>query len=249
MSDEKSSSLKPLMAAVIVLGVALPAGYYGFNMLMGQQSETHSVVMDLKTETITELRSIGSKTTEELKKLNEQVAATGADKVTAELQSLKEMTQAIQAQQKVMSEGMSQLLAKQSAQSIGVRQTAPNESVTLAETLYFAIAKSGGPAIDKGIAKIVPKLKEHMGKGPCRIFVTGFADTLGNDLYNLKLSNERADYVATGLRAAGLDVYSVEAWGERRLKINTYDGVKNQNNRRVVVEMHCGSKMPSAANS
>ena len=249
MTENKGSAAKPLLAAVVVLAVALPAGYYGFHMLMGQQSETHSVVLDMKNETLNEIRSIGTKTADELKKLNDNVGTGGTDKITAELQSLKEMTEAIQAQQKAMSEGMSQLLSKQNGPSMGVRQTAPDENVTLAETLYFDVAKSGGPLIDKGVAKIVPTLKEHLGKAPCRIYVTGFADTLGNDLANLKLSNERADYVAAKLRTAGLDVYSVEAWGERRLKINTYDGVKNENNRRVVIEMHCGKKLPPPSRS
>jgi outer membrane protein OmpA-like peptidoglycan-associated protein len=249
MTEHSGSAAKPLLAAVLVLVVALPAGYYGFHMLMGQQTETHSVVLDMKTETLNEIRSIGTKTADELKKLNDNVGAGGADRITAELQSLKQMTEAIQAQQKAMSEGMNQLLSKQGGNAMGVRQTAPDENVTIAETLYFDIAKSGGPLIDKGVAKIVPTLKEHMGKAPCRIYVTGFADTLGNDLSNLKLSNERADYVAAKLRAAGLEVYSVEAWGERRLKINTYDGVKNENNRRVVIEMHCGKKMPPSAQS
>ena len=90
-------------------------------------------------------------------------------------------------------------------------------------------------------------MKAQLAKGPCQVDVTGFADTLGNDLSNLKLSNERADYVAGQLRSAGIEVYSVEAWGERRLKINTYDGVNNENNRRAVVEMHCGPKPAKAA--
>jgi outer membrane protein OmpA-like peptidoglycan-associated protein len=249
MSESKGSALKPLVTAVLVAAIVLPAGYYGFHLLNGQQSQTHSVIMELKSETLQDIQSTSAKTADELKKLNEQVSsggmAGGGEKIAAELEALKQMTTAIQAQQKSMSDGLSKLLGQQGGMAPGTAGAISD--ATLTETIYFKMAKSGGPDIDKHVAAIVPKMKAQLAKGPCQVDVTGFADTLGNDLSNLKLSNERADYVAGQLRSAGIEVYSVEAWGERRLKINTYDGVNNENNRRAVVEMHCGPKPAKAA--
>ncbi|MEX0693139.1 MAG: OmpA family protein [Rhodospirillales bacterium] len=248
MSESKGSALKPLLSAVLVAAIVLPAGYYGFHLLSGQQNQTHSVIMELKSETLTEIQSASSKTADALKKLNDQVASGGMSggggTISTELEALKQMATAIQEQQKSMSDGLGKLLARQGG-------AAPAEAdavsdATLTETLFFGMAKSGGPDIDKRVAAIIPKMKALLAKGPCQTGVTGFADTLGNDITNLKLSNERADYVAARLRKAGIDVSVVEGWGERRLKINTYDGVKNENNRRVVIEMHCATKPATA---
>ena len=89
MSESKGSALKPLVTAVLVAAIVLPAGYYGFHLLNGQQSQTHSVIMELKSETLQDIQSTSAKTADELKKLNEQVSsggmAGGGEKIAAEL--------------------------------------------------------------------------------------------------------------------------------------------------------------------
>ena len=84
-------------------------------------------------------------------------------------------------------------------------------------------------------------MKKHAGQAQCLANVLGFSDTLGNDDNNLKLSQKRADYVAGKLKAEGLAIGTVRGWGERRLKIHTLDGVDNEKNQRVVIEMNCAS--------
>ena len=67
----------------------------------------------------------------------------------------------------------------------------------------------------------------------------GFSDTLGGDKSNLALSLQRAEYVASMLRKAQFQVGDVTGWGERWLLIHTVDGIKNDKNRRVVIETAC----------
>jgi len=110
-------------------------------------------------------------------------------------------------------------------------------------TVYFPLGAISGSVIDEQIAKLLApvrdRLAEAAAKDTCRIDVSGFSDTLGNDNANLKLSQDRADYVAAKLRTEGLTVSHVKGWGERRLKIHTLDATKNELNRRVEVETWC----------
>lgn len=238
---------KSILSAVIVAAILLPTGYVAFDFIRkdmkAQQSETRSVVMDIQSATVSEIRAGADKTAEAIKN------AGGGDgaQLSADMTALKQVTEQILAEQKAISENLSKILkTEQQMASTSAEQEGP--PADFEETVYFGIGKAAGSDVDTQVAKILPAMKKMLAKGPCRTNVTGFADTLGGDLSNLKLSRARADYVAERLRKSGVDVYSVEAWGERRLKVHTYDGVKNENNRRADIEMHCGP-MPRKASA
>jgi hypothetical protein len=61
MSDKSASTGKFVLAAVIVLAGMVPAGYVAFDFLRKElkshQAETRSVVMDLQTQTVEEIRA------------------------------------------------------------------------------------------------------------------------------------------------------------------------------------------------
>ena len=241
MSENSNSTGKFVLAAVIILAGIVPAGYVAFDFLRkelsGHQAETRSVVMELQTQTVEEIRTNAAKTADALKQINPGGSTALAEDVSA----LKRATEEILAEQKNITAGLSKLLVEGAAKQQAVAPQ-PEKEATFSESVYFAIGKADGAAVDKQVAKIVPEIRKHLTAGPCEIDVTRFADTLGNDLNNLKLSRARADYVAMQLRRAKLEVYSVEAWGERRLKVHTYDGVRNESNRRADVDVHCGNK-------
>lgn len=73
--------------------------------------------------------------------------------------------------------------------------------------------------------------------GSTSIKLEGHADRAGSDRYNLALSKRRADAVAAYLRAKGVDRIAVnEEWfGETRPRVQTADGVRNDENRRVEI--------------
>jgi len=249
MSEKGNATGKFVLAAVIVLAGVLPAGYVAVDFLRkdlrAHQAETKTVVMELQTQTVEEIRASASKTTDALKSMS--VSGGGSETLASDMNELKRVTGELLAEQKAINQGLSKLLQEAAAEPATANAVAPEIEATFSQSIYFGLGKAHGPAVDKQVAAALPDMRKHLAAGPCQIDVTGFADTVGNDLSNLKLSRARADYVAQRLRAAKLDIYSVEAWGERRLKVHTYDGVKNENNRRADIDMHCGAKKSKAA--
>ena len=72
-----------------------------------------------------------------------------------------------------------------------------------------------------------------------RIQATGHADRSGSDQYNLELSRRRADAVRTELIRLGVPSGDIEIlWkGEREPLVITADGVREPQNRRVVISL------------
>jgi outer membrane protein OmpA-like peptidoglycan-associated protein len=89
------------------------------------------------------------------------------------------------------------------------------------------------------VRKLRPIIKEHKG---CSIDVSGYTDTLGSDEDNHALSKRRALKIAAEIKSAfaGENIkITTTAWGERRLKEWTKDGVADATNRRVDVVVRC----------
>jgi OOP family OmpA-OmpF porin len=73
-----------------------------------------------------------------------------------------------------------------------------------------------------------------------RVNLIAHADSSGNNSYNQKLSQRRADSVLTRMLQSGVDggrVDVVEAVGETRLLVQTGDGVADQRNRVVELDL------------
>jgi outer membrane protein OmpA-like peptidoglycan-associated protein len=70
------------------------------------------------------------------------------------------------------------------------------------------------------------------------IVVNGHTDTAGPPDYNMTLSQERADTVATDLIKAGIParIVTTKAWGETDLAVPTADNTPDQANRRVIMD-------------
>ncbi len=262
MSEGTNPALMSALSGVVVLGGLLAAGYYGWDHLRTEiqtrNDQTQAVIIELKTETLDEIRASKTAAIEEIKTLNAEVSAglkqMGASPAGAEgalgaevlsvVSELKQAVSAIFEKQNMIVERITQL-SKQSA-TLEAKTAMPKASMAppmvfgpLAKTVYFGLGKARGPQIDAQVTKVVPGLKERAGEPQCRANVSGFSDTLGNDESNLRLSQKRADYVAAKLKASGLAIGTVRGWGERRLEVHTLDGADNQNNRRVVIEMKC----------
>jgi OOP family OmpA-OmpF porin len=72
---------------------------------------------------------------------------------------------------------------------------------------------------------------------PVAVHVTGYTDTSGSAEYNQKLSERRAQNVATALVQAGVPQgdMTVIGRGENDLRVPTPDGVREPQNRRVEI--------------
>lgn len=101
--------------------------------------------------------------------------------------------------------------------------------------VYFAfdsavVDGTGQATVDRAIA-------EAKRFGASGFSVTGHTDRAGSDDYNARLSLERAQAVASILRARGVtaDEISVAGRGESENAVPTADGVREQMNRRVEI--------------
>ncbi len=75
--------------------------------------------------------------------------------------------------------------------------------------------------------------------GAKRVYVTGHADRAGSGAYNDKLSDIRANAVVSQLTGGGVSprVISVSPLGERVLAVETSDGARQAQNRRVEINI------------
>ncbi len=75
---------------------------------------------------------------------------------------------------------------------------------------------------------------------PAAVIVTGYADRVGPDAYNMELSKRRAEAVALALLqagvAAGIEIF-VANYGEAEPQVSTADGKREPRNRRVSITL------------
>jgi outer membrane protein OmpA-like peptidoglycan-associated protein len=78
--------------------------------------------------------------------------------------------------------------------------------------------------------------------GTANVEVAGHADRSGPDPYNISLSQRRADAVRSYLAGRGIPdgALTTEAFGESRPLVETADGVREPQNRRVEVDFGPG---------
>ena len=103
--------------------------------------------------------------------------------------------------------------------------------------VYFDFDKSSLTAeADETIKRAATAVKEMR---PARVYVFGHADRAGSLNYNETLSKNRRDTVFIALAQAGVpeDLLTASYFGETRPRIATPDGEKNQENRRVEIEL------------
>lgn len=108
-------------------------------------------------------------------------------------------------------------------------------------TVYFGFDNADvTPAVRWSLELIARMAQERELR---RVSVIGFADSAGNARYNEELSRRRAAAVAAALQVeleqlglAGLEVQQ-DARGESALPVQTADGIKNEENRRVEVRL------------
>jgi outer membrane protein OmpA-like peptidoglycan-associated protein len=83
----------------------------------------------------------------------------------------------------------------------------------------------------------------YAGGGQSRVVLAGHADRSGSASYNVGLSQRRADAVRAYLAGRGVPEGAItgEAFGESRPLVETADGVREPQNRRVEIQMGPGS--------
>jgi outer membrane protein OmpA-like peptidoglycan-associated protein len=88
--------------------------------------------------------------------------------------------------------------------------------------------------------------EQYAATGQTSVALAGHADKSGKDTYNVQLSQRRADAVKAYLGTKGVPAASIatEALGEARPLVDTADGVREPQNRRVEI-MFSGAPAPA----
>jgi outer membrane protein OmpA-like peptidoglycan-associated protein len=104
------------------------------------------------------------------------------------------------------------------------------------EVIYFELGRASLDAA--GAAELATVIDEIKGRRLGGITVAGHADTSGAADYNQRLSQRRANTVATELIKAGVPAQLIraEGYGQTDLAVPTADGVALAANRRVVID-------------
>jgi outer membrane protein OmpA-like peptidoglycan-associated protein len=86
-------------------------------------------------------------------------------------------------------------------------------------------------------------ISNYQNCGNSQVMLAGHADRSGPASYNVGLSQRRADSVKAYLSGRGISdgVISTEAFGESRPRVETADGVRELQNRRVEIMYGPGS--------
>jgi outer membrane protein OmpA-like peptidoglycan-associated protein len=98
-----------------------------------------------------------------------------------------------------------------------------------------AVVTAGeAPKLEASHKLITQALDKHREVGAIKLFILGHTDTVGQPGYNLKLSQARAQSIASWFRKRGLKlpVY-FEGMGEQSLLVATPDQTDEPRNRRV----------------
>ena len=91
--------------------------------------------------------------------------------------------------------------------------------------------------------------EQFAATGQANVALAGHSDTSGTAEYNLRLSQRRADSVKSYLASKGVPEAAMvtEAFGETRLLVETADGVREPQNRRVEITFS-GAQQPNMTN-
>jgi len=237
MSDKKSIVGTAVLSAVLVLGVGAPLAYFTLPKVVEKightKSEIPSVVMDLKAATIREIQSSATKTQTEMR----TQLAESEKREAAAMAELRQLIEGVKTEQEKLAASLESDSRNAMADIPGKRHD------TFNQTIHFPLGKVEGATITSQIELVTANIKEREASRDCHANVLGFSDTLGGDMANLKLSQERAAFVASQLKASGVKIGEIKGWGERWLDVHTPDATKNDKNRRVVIELDCAPGM------
>jgi outer membrane protein OmpA-like peptidoglycan-associated protein len=103
-------------------------------------------------------------------------------------------------------------------------------------TVMFDHDSSGIRASEeKALDRIMREIDKY---NPKQVTVTGYTDSSGEADYNQSLSRKREQAVSMALLSRGVENQTLErkARGEYEQAVETKDGVRNQSNRRVVID-------------
>ncbi len=109
----------------------------------------------------------------------------------------------------------------------------PHEDVNFATNSY-EVTEEESPKLDNAYKEIRKAIKKYGEFVQCKLFISGYTDTVGDGGSNMTLSLNRARSIAKYFQAAGFefDIY-YQGFGESALAVPTGDSVNELANRRA----------------
>ena len=138
-----------------------------------------------------------------------------------------------EAQARAAEQAKGAALAKELA-SLRAQQTDRGLVLTIGDVLFDAGKTSVGPGAQRSIDKLAEFLKTYPKRN---VLIEGHSDSLGNEEFNLKLSQQRADAVRDLLVARGITSQRIrtKGYGAKFPIVDNDTSVGRQQNRRVEV--------------
>jgi len=129
--------------------------------------------------------------------------------------------------------------APASLEDADVVQTERGLVLTLADATFDSERAIIKPGARHGLDVLARFLQENPGR---RVQIEAFTDAAGSSVYNLELSQDRADAVAMAVIGRGVDAARVRAigWGERYPVADSDSDENRQRNRRVEITVSKG---------
>jgi len=123
--------------------------------------------------------------------------------------------------------------------AVHVQQTERGLVLTLEDATFDSDRAIIKPAARQGLDLLAKFLQENPGR---RVQIEAFTDAEGSSVYNLELSQDRADAVALAVIDRGVDAARVRAigWGERYPVAKGDSDESRQRNRRVEITVSKG---------
>jgi outer membrane protein OmpA-like peptidoglycan-associated protein len=121
---------------------------------------------------------------------------------------------------------------------VPVVQCTPGPYIVFFEWDRSDITPEAGGILDNAVS-------QYSNCGQAQVMLAGHADRSGSAQYNVGLSQRRADAVRGYLTSRGIGDGNIrsEAFGESRPRVDTADGVRELQNRRVEITYGPGSGM------
>jgi outer membrane protein OmpA-like peptidoglycan-associated protein len=122
---------------------------------------------------------------------------------------------------------------------VHVTETERGLVLTLEDATFDADRAILKPAARQGLDTLAKFLRDNPGR---RVQIEAFTDAAGASVYNLELSQDRADAVALAVIDRGVDAARVRAigWGERYPVAKGDSDQSRQRNRRVEITVSKG---------
>jgi len=186
------------------------------------------------------LQQLGKETAEMLLKKRDReltAARAGTDARGFESDQVRLAAEArvreAEAQARAAEQAKGAALAKELA-SLRAQQTDRGLVLTIGDVLFEAGKTSVGPGAQRSIDKLAEFLKTYPKRN---VLIEGHSDSLGNEEFNLKLSQQRADAVRDLLVARGITSQRIrtKGYGARFPIVDNDTSVGRQQNRRVEV--------------